>query len=139
MNDLLNPVQKNSLRVVLQHFEENLIHAQAWLDGHEEAGVLYQRKLAMSDKKKERAKQQIQAARELIGEMSRTFELPLESEDAAALIRAEMAICWADLLDSRANDLRRCGAVHPQLAGVLDPDIQKLAGVALFLTTFFGK
>lgn len=47
MKELLNPVQKNTLQITLSRFDENLLHAQAWLDGSEENGVLYRRKLIL--------------------------------------------------------------------------------------------
>jgi hypothetical protein len=139
MNDLLNPIQKNVLRIALRQFEENLFHAQTWLDGNEENGVLHQRTLNLSDKRREQAGQVIQEARELIKKVSHDFDLPAESENAAALIRGEMSISWADLMDSRAGELKRCGQVHPDLSRALDPNIERMAGIALRLTTIFSE
>ncbi len=139
MEDLLNPAQKNSLRVTLRRFEENLLHAQAWLDGNEENGVLYERKLILPAERRRQAEQEIRRALDLIGRVSRDFDLPIESENSASLIRGEMSISWADLLDSRASELKRCGEVHPGLSSALDPSIESLASIALMLTTIFGK
>ena len=139
MSDLLNPTQKNLLRITLRRFEENLLHAQAWLDGNEEKGVLYQRKLTLSKKAREQAEPQIKAALDLIEKVSHDFDLPTESENSAALVSAEMSISWADLLDSRASELKRSGRVHPELSGVLDPSIQTLATIALALRTIFDE
>ena len=138
MEDLLNPTQKNSLCVTLRRFEENLLHARAWLDGNEENGVLYRRKLILPEKRRLQAEQEIGTALDLIEKLSRDFDLPIESENAASLIHGEMSISWADLLDSRASELRRCGIVHPELSNALDPGIQSLARIALTLTTIFG-
>jgi multidrug resistance efflux pump len=138
MNDLLNPIQKNSVRITLRRFEENLLHAQAWLDGKEENGVLYQRKLTLSAGRRQRAEKDIKTALDLIRKMSQDFELLSETENAAAQIKGEMAIIWADLLDSRARELKRSGAVHPELSAALDPGIQALASIALALTTIFS-
>lgn len=138
MKDLLNPNQKNSLRITLRQFEENLLRAQAWLDGHEENGVLFQRKLTISDGRRQQAEKEIQTALELIRKASQDFDLPSEVENSAALVRSEMAISWANLLDSRAGELKRSGAVHPNLSATLDPGIQTLAGIALTLMTIFS-
>ncbi|MBN2117457.1 MAG: hypothetical protein JW730_12850 [Anaerolineales bacterium] len=139
MNDLLNPTQKNLLRITLRRFEENLLHAQAWLDGNEEKGALYLRKLTLPVKRRQQAETEIRAALDLIAKVSHDFDLPTESENSAALIRAEMSISWADLLDSRAGELKRSGAVHPELSDVLDPSIQGLARIALALTGIFSE
>ena len=136
--DLLNPIQKNSLRITLRRFEENLFRAQTWLDGNDENGVLYQRKLTLPAKRRDQAEQVIKEARELIEKVSHDFDLPIESENAASLLRGEMSISWADLLDSRASELKRAGAVHPELSAALDPNIQSLAGMALRLTNLFS-
>lgn len=139
MADLLNPVQKNSLRITLRRFEENLHHAQAWLDGREENGVLYQRRLSLPAEDRQQAEREIRKALELIEILSRDFDLPVESENSAALIRGEMSISWADLLDSRASELGRGGEVNPNLRDALDPGIQSLAGIALSLTSLFSE
>lgn len=137
MKELLNPAQKNALQITLTQFEENLLHAQAWLDGSEEKGVLHQRKLILSENARQLAEQAIKEARELIKRVSHEFDLSDESENAAASIRGKMSISWADLMDSRAEKLKRCGQVHPGLSGVLDPSIEHMAEIALRLTTIF--
>jgi hypothetical protein len=137
--DLLNSIQKNSLRITLRRFEENLIHTQTWLDGYEENGVLYQRKLNLSPNRREQARQVIKAACEVIKDVSRDFDLPIESENAAVLIRGEMSISWADLLDGRATELKRAGTVNPELSSMLDPSIERLAAMALQLKNIFSE
>ena len=139
MKDLLNPIQKNTLRIALRQFEENLFHAQAWLNGNEESGVWYQRKLILSEKPRQQAEQEIRIALDLVEKVSHDFDLLAESENAAALIRGEMAISWADLMDSRASELKRCGQVHPDLSAALDPGVERMAGIALRLTTIFSE
>ena len=126
--DLLNSVQMNSLRITLRRFEENLIHTQAWLGGYEENGVLYQRKLYLSTNRREQASQVIRVACEVIKDVRRDFDLPIESENAVALIRGEMSISWGrhistlSILSSsftatdgpiRAWGGRRCALVLP--------------------------
>lgn len=80
----------------------------------------------------------IKEARELIEKVSHDFALPIDSENAASPLRGEMSVSWADLLDSRASELKRAGAVHPELSDALDPNIQRLAGMALRLTNLFS-
>jgi hypothetical protein len=139
MPDLLNPFQKNSLRISLMMFEENLYRAQEWLDGRAEKGILYQRELVISDEKREQAIQAIGAAYDSIKNLAETFALESQSEDASAIIRGELSESWANLLDTQAGKLRRYGTVHPGLSGALDSHLQDLARIALQLSTILGS
>ena len=139
MKDLLNPSQKNSLRITLLGFEGTLRHAQEWLDGYEENGILYRRKLTLQEEKRKQVRQEIEAALDLIDKLSHAFNLETESHNAAAMMRGELTVNWADLLDTRAGKLARFGNVHPKLAGKLDTDIQSLAKIAMNLSLIFGE
>jgi hypothetical protein len=139
MMELLNPYQKNSLRVTLQMLEENLRHTLEWLDGREENGILYSRTLNLPKENREQARQRIKAALGSIENLSRKFGLHKESSDAASMLRGELTVSWANLLDTRAKKLVRYGDVHPELASILDSDIQNLAGLALQLAAILGE
>jgi hypothetical protein len=136
---LLNPYQKNSLRITLRMFEENLRNALEWLDGREENGILYSRKLILSPAGREQAREYIEVALGVIEKLSLQFDLRKESSDAAPMLRGELDVGWANLLDTRAKKLGRYGKVHPELLSVLDSDIQKLAGIAQQLSAIIGK
>lgn len=139
MTDLLNPSQKNPLRITLLMFEENLRHAQEWLDGREEHGFLYHRKLEMPGEKRKQADYFIKTALRLIEKLGEKFGLEAESQNAASMFQGELTVNWANLIDSQAPKLRRYGKVHPELGGMLDPDIQKLARIALQLSVILGE
>ena len=139
MKDLLNPSQWNSLRITLRIFEENLRQAQEWLDGKEEHGTLYQYKLVLSAENRKRAQREISSALDQIAELSRLFKMPQQNENPASLIRGEMSVSWADLHDSRTHKLGRYGKVHPELASVLDSEVQQLAEIAQNLSAIFGE
>ncbi|MBN1453263.1 MAG: hypothetical protein JW963_19775 [Anaerolineales bacterium] len=139
MKNALNPSQKNSLGVTLRMYEENLRHAQEWLDGREDIGILYHRKLALSEENREQARQAINTALDLIEKLSRKFGLRKESSNSASWIRGELTVNWANLLDTRASKLRRFGKVQPELASLLDADIQNLAGIALHLSALLAE
>jgi hypothetical protein len=139
MTDLLNPYQRNSLRVSLMMFEESLYRTQEWLQGRVEKGILYRRELAVSDDKREQAVQAIRAALSLIQNLAESFDLESQSEDASAIIKGELSESWSNLLETQASKLRRYGAVHPDLAGRLDSQLQNLAGIALQLSAILGQ
>jgi hypothetical protein len=139
MNELLNPYQKNSLRVSLLMLEDNLRQAQEWLDGREESGILYYRDLKISEETKQWAGLRIQAALELIEKLSSEFELNKEFQSAASILQGNLTVSWANLMDTKAGKLRRYGEVHPELSSMLDPDIQNLAEIAFHLSTMLGQ
>jgi hypothetical protein len=89
LKDLLNPYQKNSLRITLRMFEENLRNALEWLDGREEDGILYSRKLILSPTGREQARQYIKVALGVIEKLSFQFDLRKESSYAASMLRGE--------------------------------------------------
>jgi hypothetical protein len=136
---LLNPYQKNSLRITLRMFEENLHNALEWLDGREDDGILYSRKLILSPDRREQAREHIKVALGVIEKLSHQFDLRKESSDAASALCGELTVGWANLLDTRAKKLGRYGKVHPELVSVLDSDIQKLAEIAQQLSAIIGK
>lgn len=139
MKDLLNPYQKNSLRISLLMFEENLRRAQEWLDGREEKGILYHRKLELSDEKRRQAEHVIKTALGVIEKLSKKFGLEAETQNAASMFQGEFSVNWANLIDTQAGKLRRYGKVHPELHDMLDTDIQKLAEIALQLSSILGE
>ncbi len=134
MKDLLNPYQKNSLRISLLMFEDSLRHAQAWLDGHEENGILYRRKFDGSHANKKQARKVIATALKIIEKLARNFELEVEVQSASAMMRGELVISWENLMNTQAGKLRGYGEVHPQLANLLDADIRNLAEMSLRLS-----
>lgn len=139
MSELLNPYQKNSLRVSLLLFEDSLHRAGEWLDGREENGILFRCKLELSEAKRKRARQTISTALALIEKLTHTFELRTEVESASAIIRSELTVNWENLMNTQAGKLRGYGEVNPQLAGLLDSDIRNLAEIALELSAIFGE
>jgi hypothetical protein len=137
MNDLLNPYQKASLATVLRMFEENLRQADSWLDGRQTEGILYRQELHLAPRQRTRARKRIAAALADIAALAQEIGLEPEIEDPAGLIRGQMSIAWANLIDSQARKLKRYGEIHPDAAREIDPQIQRLAQVALELASLF--
>jgi hypothetical protein len=121
MNPMLNPQQRSSLHMTLLAFEKNLRQAQSWLDGAEEDGILYKAKLQLSEERRRQATGEIARALDQIGSLRQSFELEKKEENPLALIRSEMTISWANLLDSRSVRLGRYGDVSAGLTDRLDP------------------
>ena len=137
MKDKLNRSQWNALRITMYTFEKNLRSAQAWLDGTEESGTFYERKLHLSAKRREQARKVITDALQTVIQLGNSLDLSVKEENAASKIRGEMSVSWANLLDMRAGKLSRYGKVHPDLSSELDPIIEQLAEMALHLSAIF--
>jgi hypothetical protein len=118
-------------------FEENLRLTAAWLDGAEENGILYRRKLNLSPVQRQVAQQRVDTALETIASLAQKIGLEPEVEDPAGLIRGEMNVSWANLIDTQSRKLKRYGDVDPELKSVLDPAIQRLAQLAMELASIF--
>jgi hypothetical protein len=139
MKELLNTQQRSSLRFTLQAFEKNLRQAQSWLDGAGEDGILYKAEVRISDERREELTRAISDALNQISSLSSTFELEKKEENPLGLIRSEMVISWANLLDSRPAKLGRYGDISAGLAEQLDPAINNLAETALYLSKLFEE
>ncbi len=131
MKGLLNTAQAQSLRITLQIFEERLRHADAWLAGMEESGVLYHRASFLSPEHCTEARTAIAEALAALTVLAQTFALECTEENMVSYIRADMSTSWADLCDTRSVRLQRYGDGHPALAELLDPGIEHLAALAL--------
>ena len=134
MKDLLNDYQFNSLVVTLRSFEEHLRQAQEWLDGREESGILYQRHLRLSPQQQDAAREEIAKAFQLITDLVNNFGLQPVEENPLDLIRGNLSVSWANLIDTRSTGLGRYGDIDPGLIDVLDPSIERLAQAAIALT-----
>ncbi len=137
MKHLLNSQQRSSLRNTLQAFERNLREARSWLDGAKQDGILYKAEVRISEEQRRQVNLEITRALEQIGSLSRSFELEKKEENPLSLIRSEMIISWANLLDSRPAKLGRYGDVDAGLMEKLDPAIINLAEMALSLSKIF--
>lgn len=137
MSELLNPSQRRSVTITLREFEASLRRALEWLDGKNENGILYRETLRLSAPQRTEMRQAIEAALAEIATTSELLGLESAEQDAAGLIRGEMSVAWANLLDTRSKKLRGYGDVHPQLAKVLDPHILTLSNLAMQLANLF--
>lgn len=136
MGRILNPYQRNALTVTLREFEASLRRALGYLDGCRVQGALVQETLRLSDRQQAEMRQDIAEALEQVAALSRELALESSEQDAAGLIRSEMSVAWANLLDVQSKKMRGYGAVHPSLAEKIDPPLARLAKIALKLANY---
>jgi len=137
MSNLLNPSQRRSVTVTLRNFEISLRQALAWLDGKNENGILYRETLSLPAPKRAEMRKTIETALAEIAATSELLSLEREEWDAGGLIRSEMSVAWANLLDTQSKKLRGYGDVQPQLANVLDPHVLLLSNLAIYMANLF--
>lgn len=135
---LLNQTQKNKVTIILKEFEEHLRQALQWLDGYTEEGILYHRKLDIPFENQKEARKNIEEALQLISDLEKRFALEPEIVNSAAIIWGAMSIDWSQLSDIHAQDLRRAGEVHPDLADAIDGPVDHLANLALKIHANFS-
>ncbi len=139
MDDILNAYQKNSVATVLRTLEEDLRQANTWLDGRQADGILYRQKLSLAPARSRQARLRIAAALAEISALAEKLGLQPEIVNPAGLIRSQMSVDWASLIDSQAGKLRRYGEVHPAAAREIDPHLHHLAQIALELAQLFDS
>jgi hypothetical protein len=137
--DLLNPDQLRSVRIVLRMFEEDLNQMGTWLDERQTDGILFRRQLHITPLERAKASTYITDALGEITILAEKLGLETEVEDGTGWIRGQMSAAWSNLIDSQTKKLKRYGEVHPEAAQEIDPHIQHLAQIALKLSTMFEK
>jgi hypothetical protein len=137
LTDLLNQSQKNSLATVLRLFEADLRQIEYWLDSPPSEGILYRQELPLIASQRAEARHQINAAKDEIAFLAKKLNLEPEVENLAGLIRGQMSVAWANLVDSQAKKLKRYGKVQAETAQEIDHPIHHLAQIALELASLF--
>lgn len=131
-----NPValtisQRRYLRASFTCFEKALRNADRLLNEGDEVGILYHRKMRLDAGQRQVLQGKINAALTELSALVKALGIRAAEEDASRIIMAEMSASWADLVDARSDHMSGYGAVNPGTALMLDPAIDRLAGMAL--------
>src|SRR5271157_1164218 len=136
-DELLNEYQTRRVRIILTLFEEDLRLALRWLDGNPDLGILYQRKLVLSDELRLEARQAILDGLDEIRRLADMLDFKPEVENASKSIMGRLNTDWENLSDLHASNLKGLGPVNPELGTYLDPYIDRLSDVARKLGNIF--
>jgi len=131
--ELLNPSQKNSLRISLLLVEKGLLEVEGLLSASEYHGILLQTADDLDNGAKGGIQQLIEEVRGLIKEMKDRFQLDLEVERKSRAIFGKAPLLWEIVTDTDAKRLRGYGETDPRLRAVLDPSIERLGKLLLRL------
>ena len=134
---LFNEYQIRRVKIVLRGFEEDLRTALRCLDGEQDEGYMYQRKLVLSEELREEARRYILEGLEEIHRMADTLDFEQEVENASRVLMGRLNIDWEYLSNLHAKDLRVYGDIHPDLTNILDKSAERMSRIALDLGNIF--
>ncbi|NPV77708.1 MAG: hypothetical protein HPY59_15210 [Anaerolineae bacterium] len=129
----MNASHRRYLHSSLLSFEKSLRLVNRYLDEGDEEGILYYRKTGLNSDQIISAQKIIAGALLELASLVEKLELEPMEESTNQILMAEMSMNWVSLLDSRSDRLRGYGKVNPEIASILDPMLDHLAGMALAL------
>jgi hypothetical protein len=120
---MLNEYQRRSLKVTLSIVEKSLRDIEKILNENDHKGVLYTFSNNIPPTAKEKVSLLISKVYRTIRNVAEKFNLGKESKYANREAFAKLPHCWEILEDSKAEKLKRYGAVTPGLEEALDPTL----------------
>jgi hypothetical protein len=132
-----NEYQLRRVRIILKHFEEDLVFALSWLDHGEEGGALFRRGLVLSAELREKARRDILKGLEEVRRLAATLEFEPEFENTSRQLMGKMNLDWESLSELRIRNLQGFGEVHPQVNEILKEPAERMATIALELSKIF--
>ena len=124
---LLNPSQKNALRISLLLVEKGMLEIEHLLSAGEHQGILLRVTDDLGEDTKRGIRQHIDEVRGVIRELKERFQLGVEVEEKRPVIFGKAPILWEIVTDTDASRLRGYGEIHPGLKEALDPLIGQLS------------
>jgi len=119
--------------VRLRHLEEVLATIERLIDS-EDSGVLYRRvKPAFGREQRSQMEALIVAIRGAVGAVADELHLSRDEQRSRQRIIGLLATAWQSLGEVDARHLAGYGAVDPELTRVIDPALERIAGLVLAL------
>jgi len=126
---LLNPAQKNSIRIALRLLEERLFWINVLLSQKEHNGILYRFQNDLTNSQISHVQAIFQKIEDLIATFKETFSLSSEKEKLSQILNGSTSYFWSILADKKAEKLKRYGVVSLDLSSELDPLVSHLIGL----------
>jgi len=130
-NEVLNPLQKNSLRISLMLIERGMLEVDRLLSDGEHEGILFRITDDLREETKTDLWRLIHELRQIVREMKDRFQLDLEIDEKSRAIFGKVPLLWEIVTDTDANRLRGYGKIDPALKDLLDPSIERLSDLLL--------
>ncbi len=126
----LNQYQKRSVAVALRLLEKTLDDIEMLL-ARDHQGLLYAVRTEISPDREAELRRISGDVRAALAELAREYDLPIQQEDGLRVMSAKLSSAWENLEDSRPRKLRRYGSVDPEVAEVLEPQVEALIHMVL--------
>lgn len=130
-HQILNPYQKNALRISLVLVEKGVLELDHLLSRGDHHGILFGIKDDLAEEAKAGIRQLIHEIREILREMKERFQLDLEIDKNSRAIFGKAPLLWEIVTDTDARRLRGYGETAPSLKELLDPSIERLSHLLL--------
>lgn len=128
---LLNPYQKNALRIGLVLVEKGMFELDHLLARGDHHGILFGVKDDLAEETKAGIRQLIHDILDTLREMKEQFHLDLEIDKKSRAIFGKVPLLWEIVTDTDARRLRGYGEIDPSLKDLLDPSIERLSHLLL--------
>ena len=126
---LLNPAQKNSIRIALRLLEERLFWINVLLSQKEHNGILYRFQNDLTNSQISHVQAIFQKIEDLIATFKETFSLSSEKEKLSQILNGSTSYFWSILADKKTEKLKRYGVISLDLSSELDPLVSHLIGL----------
>jgi hypothetical protein len=130
---MLNKSQRGSLSITLRIVEESLAEIELVLNKCDNINILYERKCDIPEEVKEEVLRKVFFAKDRIRIIAEKFNLEKESIEASREAFGKLPYCWKILEDAKAKKLRRYGEVATGIEDVLDPDLDIIINLVLYM------
>jgi hypothetical protein len=124
---LLTESQQRHLESVLRYIEQSIADAERELDAEPGRGILHELRSNFDRRERERLRECIAHARDMLGTIADTFALEGNSRDVRRSIVARFSLLAIDARSATSHGLRSYGPVDDRLPAALDPLIEALA------------
>jgi len=136
---LLNPYQKNALRISLVLVEKGVFELDHILSSGNHHGILFEVQDDLAEEAKAGIRQHIHEIREILREMKEQFQLDLQIDKNSRAIFGKAPLLWEIVTNTDAGRLRGYGEIDPSLKDLLDPSIERLSQLLLSMHDWISK
>lgn len=119
--------QRRHLESVLRYVEQSLDVAERELDAEPGRGILHQLQSDLDRRERERLRESIANARDVLGTIADRFALETSSRDVRRSIVSRFNLLAIDAGSASSHGLRSYGPVDEELPAALDPLVEALA------------
>ena len=130
---MLNESQRRSLSITLRIVEESLAEIEIILNKCNDINILYERKCDIPEEVKDEVLRKVFFAKDRIRIIAEKFNLEKESIEASREAFGKLPYCWELLEDAKAKKLRRYGEVATGIGDILDPDLDIVINLVLYI------